>query len=153
MYWPNDWRLGRHENRMAEVNIIHRKQFLISALRASVGKLPFLTTLPLGHDFKVASIYEFKTLENCLVTCQGITSKNTQPRWVYSWVCDTVMWYWLAATLFWQLSIDPCMCNIIFKASHWLESERFQPKFLGRIQGKRIFVAMGLRGDLWAEGQ
>ena len=149
MYWPNDWRLGRQENRMAEVNIIHRKQFLISALRASVGKLPFLT----GHDLKVASIYLFKTIENCLVTCQGITSKNTQPRWVYSWACDTVMWYWLAATLFWQLSIDPCMCNIIFKASHWLESEKFQPKFLGRIQGKRIFVAMGLRGDLWAEGQ
>ena len=45
------------------------------------------------------------------------------------------------------------MCNIIFKASHWLEIEKFQPKFLGRIQGKRIFVAMGLRGDLWAEGQ
>ena len=52
------------------------------------------------------------------------------------------------------------MCNIIFKASHWLESEKFQPKFLGRIQGKRIFVALGLRlrvelrnGDLWAEGQ
>ena len=48
---------------------------------------------------------------------------------------------------------DPCMCNTILKASHWLESERFQPKFLGHILGKRIFVAMGLRGDLWAEGQ
>ena len=55
---------------------------------------------------------------------------------------------------------DPCMCNTILKASHWLESERFQPKFLGHILGKRIFVAMGLRlrvelrnDDLWAEGQ
>ena len=41
-----------------------------------------------------------------LVTCQRITSKNTRPRWVDTWACDTVRWYWSAANLFWQLSID-----------------------------------------------
>ena len=41
-----------------------------------------------------------------LVICQRITSKNTRPRWVDTWARGTVMWYWSADTLFWQLSID-----------------------------------------------
>ena len=32
--------------------------------------------------------------------------KGTQPRWVDTWACDTVRWYWPSKTLFWQLSID-----------------------------------------------
>ena len=40
------------------------------------------------------------------VNCQRITSKNTRPWWVDTWARDTVRWYWLADTLFWQLSID-----------------------------------------------
>ena len=32
--------------------------------------------------------------------------KKTQPRWVDFWARDTVRWYWLADTLFWQLSSD-----------------------------------------------
>ena len=41
-----------------------------------------------------------------LVICQRITSKITRPRWVDTWARGTVMWYWSADTLFWQLSID-----------------------------------------------
>ena len=41
-----------------------------------------------------------------LVICQGITSKNTRPRWVNTWARGTVRWYWSAGALFWQLSID-----------------------------------------------
>ena len=40
------------------------------------------------------------------VNCQRITSKNTRPRLVDTWVRDTVRRYWSADTLFWQLSID-----------------------------------------------
>ena len=40
------------------------------------------------------------------VNCQRITSKNTRPWWVDTWVRDTVRWYWSADTLSWQLSID-----------------------------------------------
>ena len=40
------------------------------------------------------------------VNCQRITLKNTRPWWVDTWARDTVRWYWLADTLFWQLSID-----------------------------------------------
>ena len=32
--------------------------------------------------------------------------KNTRPRWVDTWACATVRWYWSADALFWQLSID-----------------------------------------------
>ena len=32
--------------------------------------------------------------------------KNTSRRWVDIWARDIVMWYWLVAILFWQLSID-----------------------------------------------
>ena len=54
-----------------------------------------------------------------LVTCQRITAKNSRPRWVDTWAHDTVRWYWLADTLFWQLSTDhnigvQYVCNISF---------------------------------------
>ena len=29
-----------------------------------------------------------------------------QPWWVNTWACNTVMWYWSADNLFWQLLID-----------------------------------------------
>ena len=35
-----------------------------------------------------------------LETCQRQTLKNSQPRWVDTWVRDTVMRYWSADTLF-----------------------------------------------------
>ena len=40
------------------------------------------------------------------LTGQRTASKNTSRRWVDLWVRDVVMWYWLVAILFWQLSID-----------------------------------------------
>ena len=30
----------------------------------------------------------------------------TSPRWVDTWACNMVMWYWSVAILLWQLSID-----------------------------------------------
>ena len=32
---------------------------------------------------------------------------HTSPQWTITWARDTVIWYWPAATLFWQVSIDP----------------------------------------------
>ena len=32
--------------------------------------------------------------------------KNTSRRWVDTWACDMVIWYWSVAILFWQLPID-----------------------------------------------
>ena len=39
--------------------------------------------------------------------------RNTQPlQWVDTWAHDTVLQYWSADTLFWQLSIDHNMMNV-----------------------------------------
>ena len=41
--------------------------------------------------------------------------------WVGPWACDTVMWCWSAATLFWQLSIDHSM-NVSYQVKHRLQA-------------------------------
>ena len=41
--------------------------------------------------------------------------------WVGPWACDTVMWRWSAATLFWQLSIDHSM-NVYYQVKHRLQA-------------------------------
>ena len=42
-------------------------------------------------------------------TCQRIPSKYTRTQRVDSWASDMVRRYWLAETLFWQLSINQNM--------------------------------------------
>ena len=97
-----------------------------------------------------------------VVTCQQITSKKTRPRWIDTWACDTVRWYWSADTLFDSCRIDPnidvqyqfsCASKLARKCEieHWLPCGAD-----GRASGVRsrdyqifwdgyIYLAMGLR--------
>ena len=49
--------------------------------------------------------------------------KNTSPRWVNTWAHDTVIWYWSAGTLFWQLSIDQNIVSNKYALSVFLCSQ------------------------------
>ena len=96
-----------------------------------------------------------------LVICQRITSKNTRPRWVDTWACGTVRWYWSADTLFWQLSIDHNIdVQLVFswaaklarkcETRHWFpcgavgRTVTWLPNFLGWVD-YHISLPMGLR--------
>ena len=49
------------------------------------------------------------------LTGQRTASKwITSLRWVDTWACNVVMWYWSVAILFWQLSIDHIV-NVQYK--------------------------------------
>ena len=62
------------------------------------------------------------------------------------WALDTVMWYWSADTLSWQLSIEYNMdMQYHFAGSHYLEGETFHICFSvvqtnGRAGGRTVML-------------
>ena len=109
------------------LNFRVRNRFEIQIL--IVQRINTTYTMCICWNFELESAIIWK-----LVTCQQITSKNTQTPWVDPWARETVMWYWSADTLFWQLSTHHNNLATRFsakenadcpKASHFFPSRKY----------------------------
>ena len=85
------------------------------------------------HDFWLLA-------EKHIITAQGKNLKNTTSiLTVSTWAFDTVMWYWSAHTLFWQLSIHYNL-DVSYQVAGSLTS------YLGKCEKLHWFPAMRTNG-------
>ena len=117
----------------SRLNFRVRGQFEINILKVLLMNTTYFIFILKKFNLSLPSFEKYQLVS-------GYLQKNTRTQWVDTWARDTVMRYWSAETLFWQLSINQNMdYNIRLQA----------PKLARKCEIKHWYACGADRRKVW----